>query len=268
MPIENSETSFKLQDRTALLTGPCHTINQAIAVKLTQLGANVAMVDPNIERAQRFAQQLMDSREINERLGRAHAVQADFSTANGVKDAVTRAAEAFGGVDIYIDGSVTTEARRFREAQSIENLDKLIDSNLRTPLMLTQAALRFLEGRKRGRVIYLLHDILRTGLAGNALGAGSRLGLSAFARSLAREEAEFNITVNCVAMGVTEELLMAQAAPGQSIQETQAKLLQTYPHAVLVEPEKIANVVAFLASPLGAGITGQTVAASQGLTFI
>ena len=274
MPIESTESSFKLQDRTALLTGPCNSFNQAIAVKLTQLGANVALVDRNIERSQRFASQLTDAREINERYGRAVAVQADLSKPHHVQDAISRAAEAFGGIDIYIDGLMTTDVKRFKEPSALDDLERMIDVNLKAPLLMTHGVLRFLEGRKRGRIIYLMHDIVRLGLANNSLMAMSRTGLTAFARTLAREVMESNITVNCVAIGVTEDFLLGQnveggvAATKTSIQEAQARLVQTYPHAVLMDTEKIAATVAFLASPLGSGITGQTIAVSQGLSSL
>jgi len=272
MPIESTESSFKLQDRTALLTGPCNSFNQAIAVKLTQLGANVALVDRNIERSQRFATQLTDAREINERYGRAVAVQADLSKPHHVQDAISRSAEAFGGIDIYIDGLMTTDVKRFKDQNALEDLERVVDVNLKAPLLMTHGVLRFLEGRKRGRIIYLMHDIVRLGLANNSLMAVSRTGLTAFARTLAREVMESNITVNCVAIGVTEDFLLGQnaemGASKTSIQEAQAKLVQTYPHAVLMDTEKIASTVAFLASPLGAGITGQTIAVSQGLSNI
>lgn len=271
MPIESTESSFKLQDRTALLTGPCNSFNQAIAVKLTQLGANVAIVDRNIEKSQRFASQLTDAREINERYGRATAVQADLSKPHHVSDAISRAAEAFGGIDIYIDGLMTTDVKKFKEASALEDLDRMIDVNLRAPLLMTHGVLRFLEGRKRGRIIYLLHDIVRIGLMNNGLMAASRTGLTTFARTLSREVAESNVTVNCVAIGVTEEFLLGQSpgeATKQSIQDAQTKLAASYPTAQLMDTEKIASTVAFLASPLGAGITGQTIAVSQGLSFL
>lgn len=272
MPIESTEASFKLQDRTALLTGPCNSFNQAISVKLTQLGCNVAIVDRNIDRSARFAAQLTDAREINERYGRCTAIQADLSKPHHVQDAISRSAEAFGGIDIYIDGLMTTDVKKFKEPSSLEDLDRMIDVNLRAPLLMTHGVLRFLEGRKRGRIIYLMHDIVRLGLVGNGLMAMSRSGLSTFARTLSREVAESNVTVNCVAIGITEEFLLGQT-PGTestrtSIQEAQAKLAQTYPGVQIIDSEKIANTVAFLASPLGSGITGQTIAVSQGLSTL
>jgi 2-hydroxycyclohexanecarboxyl-CoA dehydrogenase len=271
MPIESTESSFKLQDRTALITGPCNSFNQAIAVKLTQLGTNVALVDRNVERSQRFAGQLTDAREINERYGRAIAVQADLSKAHHVQDAISKSAEAFGGIDIYIDGLMTTDVKSFKEPTALDDLDRMIDVNLRAPLLMTHGVLRFLEGRKRGRIIYLMHDIARLGLRNNGLMAVARTGLSAFARTLSREVAENNVTVNCLAIGITEDFLLGQT-PGEtsktSIQEAQAKLAQAYPQALLMDTEKIANTVAFLASPLGSGITGQTIAVSQGLSYL
>lgn len=269
MPIENTEATFKLQDRTAIITGPANSFNQAIAMKLTQMGANVALVDRNIEKMERFANQLMDAREVHERYGRAIAVQADLSKLYHVQDAISRAAESFGGIDIYVDGLMTTEAKPFKDPTVLEDLDRVIDVNLRSPLMVTQAVMRFLEGRKRGRIIYLMHDLARLGMPQNSLLAMTRTGLSSFARTLSREVAENNITVNCVALGITEEFLLAQTAnQAISIQEAQNHLLRAFPYAQMTEPERIASTVAFLASPLGAGITGQTLAVSQGLSFL
>lgn len=275
MAIENTESSFKLQDRTAVLTGPCNSTNQAIAMKLTQMGVNIALVDRNIDKTQRFANQLMDAREVQERYGRAVAVQADLSKLHHVQDAIGRAAESFGGIDIYIDGLMTSEMRFFQDANALEDFDRVMDVNLRSPMMMTHAIMKYLGGRKRGRVIYLIHDVARMGLAGNSLLAVTRGGLTSFARSLAREVAELNVTVNCIATGVTEEFLMGHflqnsqnQQPTGSIQDGLIRLTKTFPQAQMTEPEKIANVVAFLASPLGSGITGQTIAASQGLSFL
>lgn len=269
MPLENTEASFKLTDRTALLTGPCNSINQAIAMRLTQVGANVALLDRNIDQAARFAGQLMDAREINERYGRAIAIQSDLSTPSQIQDAISRVAESFGGIDIYIDGLMSLDVQPFQSASALENFDKLIEANLKSPIMITHAVLRFLGARKRGRVIYLMHDICRLGMPHNGLVGATRTGLSAFARTLSREVFENNVTVNCVAIGITEEFLLAQiGAEKISIQEAQQRLTQKFPNAVLTEPEKIANLILFLASPLGASITGQTVAASSGLSFM
>ena len=279
---EQLDASFKLSERTALLTGPCTTINQAIATKLTSLGCNVALVDRNIEKAARFAEQLTNAREINERYGRAIAIQADLSKAHHVQDAASRAAESYGGLDIFIDGLLTTDVREFRDPQALEDIDRMIDVNLRSPLMMTHAVLKFLEGRKRGRIIYLQHDLAHRGLEKNSVLAATRGGLSDFARTLAREVAVSNVTVNVVSLGASEEFLIQQATPigspgdrGQgaaqpvsgktSINESLQTLKQVFPRALMIDPERVANLVAFLSSPMGSILTGQTIAANQGL---
>lgn len=278
---EAMDASFKLSERTALITGPCTTINQAIATKLTSLGCNVALIDRNIEKASRFAEQLVNAREINERFGRAVAIQADLSKSHHVQDAASRAAEAFGGLDIFVDGLMTTDVREFRDPQALDDIDRLIDVNLRSPIMMTHAVLKFLEGRKRGRIIYLQHDIVRLGIERNGLLAATRGGLGDFARILAREVAANNVTVNVVGLGISEEFLIQQTNPpgtqgdrGQgaaatqsrvSINESLATLKQSFPRAVMIDPDRVANLIAFLASPLGAAMTGQTIAVNQGL---
>lgn len=266
--MELSENSFKLQDRTAILTGPCTTFNQAIAVKLTQLGANVALIDRNIDKTARFAAQLMDAREIQERFGRAVAFQADLAKPHHVQDVVTRAAEAFGGLDIFIDGLMATDVKSFKDPSALDDIDRMIDVNLRSPLMLTHGVMRFLESRKRGRIIYLIHDLLRVGYENNGLITATRTGLIQFAKTLSREVASTNITVNCVALGVTEEFLLGQSRETGSIQAAQEKLTRSFPQAVMTDSERMASLVAFLASPLGSAITGQTIAVSQGLSLI
>ena len=266
--MELPESSFKLQDRTAILAGPTSNFNQAIAYKLTQLGTNVAILDRNIEKSQRFAEQLMDAREINERFGRAVAIQADLSKPHHVQDAVTRAAEAFGGVDIFIDGLMSTDAQPFKQSTALDDLDRMIDVNIRASLLLTHGVLRFLESRKRGRLIFLVHDLARIGFENNAVHAATRMGLLSFVKTLSRELASSGTTANCVAMGVTEDFLMSQNKDATSIQAAQQQLAKQFPFAAMTDSERIANVVAFLASPLGSGITGQTIAVSQGLSFI
>jgi 2-hydroxycyclohexanecarboxyl-CoA dehydrogenase len=271
MPIENTEMSFKLHDRTALITGPCNTMTQAIAMKFTQMGANVALIDRNIDKMQRFAAQLTDAREINERYGRAIAISADLAKSHHTQDAISRAAESFGGIDIYIDALMTTETKRFEDSDTLDDFDRIIEVNLRSPLMMTHGVLRFLKSRKRGRVIYLMQDVARLGLQGSGLIAATRSGLTTFARTLAGEVADSNITVNCVAIGLTEDFLLSsrpQESSRTSIQEMSQKIQQSFPQARLTEPERIANMIAFLASPLGAGVTGQTIAVSQGLSFL
>jgi 2-hydroxycyclohexanecarboxyl-CoA dehydrogenase len=266
-------TEFKLQERTALLTGPCTSIMQSIATTLTQLGCSVVMADSTVDTHQRFADRLTDAREIHDRYGRALALRADFTTLKGVRDMISQAAQAYGGIDIYVDGLIAFDTHSFRDETAMEDLDRLTTLNFKAPLMITQNVLKFLEGRKRGRVIFLMHDLMRMGLANQTVAAATRAGVVQLARSLARETLANKVTINCVAMGPTEELLLSHGrtmGPGNtqlSIQAAHAELLKKFPDASISDPEKVAQTVAFLVSSLGAGITGQTLAVSQGLSL-
>lgn len=298
------ESGFKLNDRNALLSGPVSSVNQSIARKLTELGCNVALLDRNVEKASRFADQLNSAREINEKFGRAVAIQADLSKPHHVSTSISKAAEAFGGLDIYIDGLMTTEVLRFSEPQIIEELDRLIDVNLKAAVMTAHSVFKYLEGRRRGRMIFLTQALAAKGLEGNSLLAVTRGGLVDFARTLAKEVSSAQFTVNVVSLGASEEFLLAQASPSgvtgargtgapgaagaekaqpgadraaalttqqQQVQrQVQSQREQTgsinssleslrakFPSAQILDSERAANVVAFLASPLGLGVNGQ-----------
>ena len=266
-------TEFKLQERNALLTGPCTSFMQSIATTLTQLGCSVVMADSTTDTHQRVADRLMDLREVHDKYGRATAVRGDFTSLKGVRDMISQAAQAFGGIDIYIDGLIAFDQHGFRDDGAMDDIDRLMTLNLRAPLMITQNVLKFLEGRKRGRVIYLVHDLMRMGLINQSLAAATRAGVVQLAKNLARETLVNKVTINCVAMGTTEELLLNYGrtmGPGNSqlsIQAAHNELLKKFPEASMSDPEKVAQTVAFLVSSLGSGITGQTLAVSQGLSL-
>ncbi len=265
--MELVENSFRLQDRTAIIIGESESINQAIGRKLTQLGTDVAFLNTNIERAQKYCEQLMNNHEVNDKYGKAIAIKTDLSKIANYQDSISRVAESFGGVDILIDNSSANKIESFKDAKLHESLEGLIEVNLRAPLFFTHAAFRFLESRKRGRVIFLLPDLVRLGLAQNSILAATRTGLIHFAKSFAREVQANNITVNCVACGLSEEFLLSQTPDLKSLPAALELTQKKMPEAQLMDAERIANLVAFLASPLGSGITGQTIVVNQGLSM-
>src|SRR5262245_2237652 len=112
--METSE--FRLREKTAVIHGPLTRVNQSIANRLSQLGADVVLADAKIDTAQRLANQIMESREINEKFGRAAAVATDFTSSKSAQDGVSRCAEIFGGIDIFVDGSPALQARPFSES--------------------------------------------------------------------------------------------------------------------------------------------------------
>jgi 3-oxoacyl-[acyl-carrier protein] reductase len=262
------ENSFRLQDRTAIITGEVDSINQALGRKLTQLGTDVAFIHTTTDRAQKFCEQLMNNYEVNDKFGKAIAIKIDLAKPANFQDSISKVAESFGGIDILIDNMSHNNLQSFKDANSLDGLDQFLNINLKAPLFFTHAALKFLESRKRGRVIYLLPDLARMGLQKNSMLAASRTSLIHFSKSLAREVQASNITVNCVASGLSEEFVLSQKLEAKSLQAGVELMQKSHPEAQLMDSEKIANLVAFLASPLAAGLTGQTIAVNQGLSMM
>lgn len=262
-----STKHYPLQERTVVITGATTQVGTGVVTALSELGASIAIIDKNMDKAQRLADFIMDQREVEPSRGKAAAIQADLAKPHHAKEAVSRAAEYFGGVDIYVDALTIARSFSFESESFFEELERFVDVNLKAPLYLTHEVLRFMKAKKRGRIVYFIQDISRIGYAGETLGAVSRSGLIGFARSLARDVAPFNITVNCLAVGPTEEYLLMRDPQASSIHHAQQELLKSIPQAKMTMPEDVSGVVAFLASPASHAITGQTLVASGGLTM-
>lgn len=260
------ENILKLSDKTVLLTGPNTSVGRALALRLAELGANVALLDTN-EKTARFADMIMDQREVSPSKGRAFYVHCNLTKPHHAQEAVRKAAETFGGVDIYIDAMMYNKRLLFPEDDIGESLDRAIDLNLRAPMLMTAEVVKFLKGRKNGRLIYLVQEMARFGAEGEALSSATRSGLISFSKSLARELGPIGVTANCVAMGPTEEYLLERHPEASSIREAQDRLLKSIPQAKWTDPNDVAEVITFLASPKSQTITGQVISASGGLTM-
>ncbi len=252
---------MKLLERTTLISGPCHRVTQFVAIHLTSLGGDVALLNED-PLSERFTLQLMDQREVNEKFGRAITVPTQLDSKTSLTDGVARVAESFGGIDAYIDANMFHHVGLVSEELKIDEIDRLIQTNLRSPLCLTQSILKYMEGRKRGSIIYLVHDLLRWGHPGLSLEASTRLGLIGLTRGLARELGYGNITVNCVGIGLTEEYLL-KIYPEMTLREAEKRFQQEIPGIRLTSLDKIAELVAFLIGSGGTGVTGQYVSAGS-----
>ena len=137
------------------------------------------------------------------------------------------------------------------------DLESVINQNLTVSLKATEYIASFLKGRKRGRIVYLLQDSMNRGLAIDATAAAARTGLLAFSKALSRQLLEVNVTVNCLSLGLTEEYLLGHFPECTSIKEAHEKMKVIDPQLRITEPEKIANSLLYLCSPLGSAVTGQ-----------
>jgi 2-hydroxycyclohexanecarboxyl-CoA dehydrogenase len=248
---------LNLRERTAVILGPVGPTIQNLVMALCQQGADVALIDSTADKMQRFCTNVSDQREMNEKFGRATAIQAQWNNPASVKDAIGKAAQTFGSIDIYIDAMSEIKSSPFEVGAENPELENLVHQNLTVSLKATEYIASFLKGRKRGRIVYLLQDSMNRGLFIDATAAAARTGLLAFSKALSRQLQDVNVTVNCLSLGLTEEYLLGHFPEATSIKDAHEKMKAIDPLIRITEPEKIANSLLYLCSPLGAAVTGQ-----------
>ncbi|WP_413289073.1 SDR family NAD(P)-dependent oxidoreductase [Bdellovibrio sp. HCB337] len=252
------DAGFNLHQRVALISGPLSSTVSSIVMGLTRLGADCVILDPDKSVPQAFINQINDSREINDKFGRAAVLPSDLTSRDQIKDLIGRASQTFGGLDIYIDALMINQPTPMKIDDPIDGLDLMFDKHLKSSLYLTQGVLAFFKNRKRGRILYLLNDSPSVKAKEDVIVQAVRSGLKGFAASLAKQVSEFNITANALSIALTEEYILAHEPGTKSIKEALEKMKQLDPALRITEPDKIMQTVIFLVSPLGISINGQT----------
>lgn len=247
----------QLRERTVVILGTFSTTIQNLILSLTAQGADVALVDKDAVKAQKFCQNVNDQREANDKLGRAVAIETKLDSENSIKDGLGKAAQTFGSIDIFIDAMMSNEPTPLPQGQETIAWDELLHQNLKVSLMATQFVAHFLRGRKRGRIVYLLNEATVRGNTQDALAAATRTGLIGMAKALGRQMQEFNVTVNCLSLGLTEEYLQGHFPDAPTIKEALEKMKSIEPGVRITGPDKISNALLFLCGTGGSAITGQ-----------
>lgn len=246
-----------LSGRAALVTGASRGIGRAIALALGSSGAAVVI---NYRGSEAAAAEVVS--QITQGGGKAIAVQADVSDAASHDGLIKATTDAFGRLDILINNAGITRDNLLLRMKA-EEIDAVINTNLRGVMLLSKAALRPMLKNKWGRIISMSSIIGLTGNAGQANYAATKAGLLGFTKSLALEMASRNITANAICPGFIETDMTAAAMSD----DLRAKAIERVPLGRLGTPDDIANAVVFLASDAASYITGQTLAVDGGWTM-
>lgn len=240
-----------LAGKRALVTGGSRGIGAAIALALAEKGADVAI---SYERAAGRAQEIVDQIEGNGRQG--IAIQADAVDPNAAKRLVDTAASELGGLDILVNNAGTFRPSAIAQA-SLDDIDTLLNVNIRGTVLTTQAAIPHLKNG--GRIITIGSNLAeRVPFAGLTLYSLTKSAHLALTRGLARELGPDNITVNLVQPGpIDTELNPAEGASADSNRSMVA--LGRYGTT-----DELAAVVAFLAGPGASYMTGSVITADGG----
>jgi 2-hydroxycyclohexanecarboxyl-CoA dehydrogenase len=246
---------MRLDGKTAVITGAASGIGRATAELLASVGAHVLLGDIAEANGQEAAA------AIRAKGGGADYVRLDVTDPASIEAFRQKALERRGHVDIVANVAGWGRTEPFVQ-NTPEFWRKVIDLNLMGPIAVTRAFVEPMIARSAGKIVTVASDAGRVGSLGETVYSAAKGGAIAFTKSLARELARYNITVNCVCPGPTDTPLLA-AVPDK-IKEAFARVT---PMRRLAKPAEVADAILFFASSQSDFVTGQVLSVSGGLTM-
>jgi len=242
-----------LDGRVCLVTGASRGIGRAIALALGEHGGVVVGTATTESGAARIGAAL-DAAGI-----RGAGMTLDVTRADSVSQLMDALGESFGAPAVLVNNAAITRDNLLLRMKESE-WDEVADANLKSVYRMCRAALRGMTRAKFGRIINITSVVAATGNPGQANYAAAKAGLIAFSKSLAREVASRNITVNCVAPGFIDTDMTRALSD-----EQRAALRAQIPLARFGAPADVAAAALFLAAPAANYITGATLHVNGGM---
>ena len=247
---------MSLTGKTAIVTGGSRGIGKAVCLELARRGCNIvlsfagntAAADQTVSECQALGVQAL-------------AVQGNVADADAVKALFDTALKQFGAVDILVNNAGITRDNLLMLLKE-EDFDAVVDTNLKGTFLCMKAAVRPMMKQRHGRIISLSSVVGLHGNAGQVNYAATKAGVIGMTKSLAKELAGRNITVNAVAPGFIDTDMTAVLP-----EKAKEAILASIPMARLGAAEDVANAVAFLASDEAGYITGQVLAVDGGMSM-
>jgi len=249
------EMEMMLTGQVALVTGAGRGIGRAIAHTFAGQGAHLIISDIQPDLAGSVGDEV-------KALGRNFlAVACDVSRFEDCQNMINVGLDAFGRIDILVNNAGITRDNLLMR-MSEEEWDAVLAVNLKSVFNCCKAASRLMLKQKGGRIINISSVVGLMGNAGQANYAASKAGIIGLTKSLAKEFASRNITVNAVAPGFIKTKMTEVLK-----EDAREALIKMIPLGRLGEPEDVANAVLFLASPLASYITGQVLTVDGGMVM-
>lgn len=245
--------AFRLDGRTALVTGASQGIGAAIARRLSEHGARVILAARSADKLEALAA------KIAEAGGEALPFPLDLAHPEAVADRLKELPDEFSTVDTLINNAGIT-ADNLLARMKLEDWEAVLKTNLTGAYAVTRALTRGMMRRRFGRVISISSVVGLMGNAGQANYAAAKAGLIGFSKSMARELASRNVTVNVIAPGYIETAMTAELA-----EASREELQRAIPVRRLGAVDDVAWATLFLASDEAGYITGHALNVSGGL---
>jgi len=248
-----------LKNKTAIVTGATAGIGREIALQFARHGANIVLIGTNEERAEQVLRELETIRLFPEQ--KFTKVLVNVADKKAVDKVVEELISEFGKVDILVNNAgITRDGLLMKMTE--EDWDVVIDTNLKSVFNFCQALVRPMLKAKAGKIINISSVVGLMGNAGQANYAASKAGMIGFTKALAQEVATRGISVNCIAPG------FIQTAMTDILNDSQKEaILKKIPMGRLGQPQNIADMALFLASPLSDYVTGQVLTVDGGMVM-
>jgi 2-hydroxycyclohexanecarboxyl-CoA dehydrogenase len=250
-----------LQAKTVVVTGGGGGIGGATCRRFGAAGAKVAVLDRNLEAAQKTATAITAAGGIS------RAIACDITRREDIDAAIGDVTTQLGAIDVLVNNAGWDIFKPFTKTQPAD-WERLIAINLTGALHMHHAVLPGMVTRKTGRIINIASDAARVGSSGEAVYAACKGGLVSFSKTIAREHARHGITVNVVCPGPTDTALFADYKEGAG---DPVKLEEAFRRAIplgrIGQPDDLPGAILFFASDDAAYITGQVLSVSGGLTM-
>ena len=245
------------EGKSAIVTGGTRGIGKAIVMELARRGANVAF---NYSKSADEAEKLKGEVEA---LGvKVFAAQCDVANTEAVAEFVGQVKEAFGSVDYLVNNAGITRDQLILRMKE-EDWDSVIDTNLKGAWNFSKAAVRPMMRNENGGSILNITSVSGVvGMLGQSNYSASKAGMIGLTKSLAKEVASRNITVNALALGLIETEMATEMNA-----EYREKIISQIPLGRLGNVTEVAEIACFLLSPAAAYITGQVIQANGGLAM-
>ena len=238
---------YGIEGKVAIVTGAGRGMGREVARKLVDLGANVVINDVSLEDAKSSIEDISNSGN-NEMF----AIDGDITNKNDVDNLILKTSEKFGGIDILVNNAGVLRPTKVIDIEE-EEWDWVVNVNLKGTYLCSRAVLPSMISRGWGRIVNFSSTAGKNiSTVGGAHYTAAKAGILGFTRHLAKEAAQFGITVNSVCPGlIATEMVLS------TINEAQIKSYESsFPISRMGQPYEVADLVAFIAYNKASYITG------------